>query len=104
MLVRANSIDRVDKKNAVVQRASSSAALMVPKKNSQNFGKIETRMLTPNIQPLGPQVWVTYSEENPKFGICYVLNSNATGMKFNDSTYMISNSNFTKIKYYPNTK
>ena len=25
-------------------------------------------------------------------------------MKFNDSTYMISNSNFTKIKYYPNTK
>ena len=98
--MRANSIDRMDRKNPVVQRASSSAALVIPKKNSQ----IETRNFTPNIQPLGPQVWVIYSEENPKFGICYVLNSNATGMKFNDSTYLISNSNFTKVKYYSNTK
>lgn len=106
MLIRANSIDRVDKKNHVVQRACSSAALMIPKKNiqTQNQGSFETRALSANIQPLGPQVWVTYSEENPKFGICYILNSNATGMKFNDSTYLVSNSNFTKLKYFPNTK
>ena len=25
-------------------------------------------------------------------------------MKFNDSTYLISNSNFSKVKYYSNTK
>lgn len=104
MLVRANSIDRVDKKNHVVQRACSSAALMIPKKNVQPHQSIEMKTLSSSIQPLGPQVWVTYSEENPKFGICYILNSNATGMKFNDSTYLISNSNFTKIKYFPNTK
>lgn len=33
--MRANSIDRMDRKNPVVQRASSSAALVIPKKNNQ---------------------------------------------------------------------
>lgn len=33
-----------------------------------------------------------------------MLNSHATGMKFNDSTYIISNNNFTRVKYYPNTQ
>lgn len=33
-----------------------------------------------------------------------MLNSGATGMKFNDSTCLISNSNFTKIKYYPSLR
>lgn len=51
-----------------------------------------------------PKIWVTYSEDNPKFGVCYMLNSGATGMKFNDSTCLISNSNFTKIKYYPSLR
>ena len=51
-----------------------------------------------------PKIWVTYSEDNPKFGICYMLNSGSTGMKFNDSTCLISNNNFTKIKYYPTLK
>jgi len=39
MLVRANSIDKVDKKNHVVQRACSSAALMIPKKNIQPYNQ-----------------------------------------------------------------
>lgn len=41
-----------------------------------------------------------YSEENQKFGISYILNSNAIGMRYNDSTCIISNAEFTKLKYY----
>lgn len=33
-----------------------------------------------------------------------MLNSHATGMKFNDSTCIISNNNFIKIKYYGSIK
>ncbi len=29
----------------------------------------------------------------------YILNSNAAGFKYNDSTAMVSNKNFTKVKY-----
>jgi hypothetical protein len=61
--------------------------------------KIENKQLM-NVNIHGPFIWVTYYEENPKFGISYVLNSHATGMKFNDSTCMITNGVFTKIKYY----
>ena len=50
------------------------------------------------------KIWVTYSEDNPKFGVCYMLNSGATGMKYNDSTSLVSNNNFTKIKYYPSLR
>ena len=57
VLVRASSIDRMEKKQ-VVQRASSTAALMAPKRqismsesqnNNRNHGQ-------------GPHIWVTYSE------------------------------------------
>jgi hypothetical protein len=47
----------------------------------------------------GPFVWVTFFDENPKFGIAYLLNSNAVGMKYNDSTSIISNNQFAKMKY-----
>lgn len=46
-----------------------------------------------------PYVWITFYEENPKFGIAYLLNSGATGMRFNDSTTIISNHQFQKMKY-----
>ena len=32
--------------------------------------------------------------------MCYLLNSNCTGMNFNDSTCMISNNGFLKLKYF----
>ena len=57
VLVRASSIDRMEKKQTV-QRASSTAALMAPKRQismseSQNYNKNHGQ---------GPHVWVTYSE------------------------------------------
>ncbi len=45
-------------------------------------------------------MWVIYFEENPKFGMSYMLNSNAVGMRYNDSTCLISNHEFTNFKYY----
>jgi hypothetical protein len=46
-----------------------------------------------------PYVWVSYYEENPKFGVSYLLNSNAVGMRYNDSTTLIANNGFNKMKY-----
>lgn len=31
--------------------------------------------------------------------MAYLLNSNATGMRFNDSTSIVSNNNFQRMKY-----
>jgi hypothetical protein len=52
--------------------------------------------LPPQREPL---VWITYFEENQKFGMAYLLNSNVVGMKFNDSTSIVSNNQFLKMKY-----
>jgi hypothetical protein len=46
-----------------------------------------------------PFIWVTFFEENAKFGTAYMLNTNAIGMKFNDSTVMVANQAFQKLKY-----
>jgi hypothetical protein len=100
-LVRSSSIDRVEHKQQAVQRACSTNALMLNKKQSLPKDNYSSNV---NNHGQGPFVWVTYYEENPKFGICYLLNSNATGMRFNDSTFIISNSNFTRIKYYNNIR
>jgi hypothetical protein len=54
---------------------------------------------TPNAIQSGPYVWITFFEENPKFGMAYLLNSNATGMRFNDSTTLVSSHQFQKMKY-----
>jgi hypothetical protein len=60
--------------------------------------KPETKPLqVPPQQP--PFVWVTFFEENAKFGTAYMLNSNAIGMKFNDSTGMVANSPFQRLRY-----
>ena len=45
------------------------------------------------------KVWVSYFEENPKFGMGYLLNSNATGFRYNDATIMIINSKMNSLKY-----
>lgn len=58
--------------------------------------KIVSNMTAPHN---GPLVWITFFEENPKFGTAYLLSSNATGMRFNDSTTLISNCQFQKMKY-----
>jgi hypothetical protein len=47
----------------------------------------------------GALIWVTFFEENPKFGVAYLLNSNSVGMKFNDSTCLVANVGFTRLKY-----
>lgn len=36
--------------------------------------------------------------------MCYLLNNNSTGMNFNDSTALISNCTFTRIKYFELTQ
>ena len=95
-MVRAQSNERLDQRDHAIQRACSTDVLM-PKKKS--FSKEQMPVALQKKCQEGPVVWVTYFESNPKFGISYILNSNAIGMKFNDSTYMISNSNFTKLKY-----
>jgi len=56
------------------------------------------------VQPAPPSqtapfVWIAFFEENPKFGMAYLLNSNATGMRFNDSTTIVSNNQCQKMKY-----
>lgn len=43
---------------------------------------------------------MVYFEENPKFGMSYMLNSNAVGMRYNDSTSLISNYEFNIFKYF----
>lgn len=101
MLVRASSIDRIEKKSEMGPRACSTAALMLPRRQ---ISSSEIHRSGNKNHGQGPHIWVTYSEENPKFGLCYMLNSHATGMKFNDSTYIISNNNFTRIKYYATTR
>jgi hypothetical protein len=104
VLVRASSIDRVENRQQVVQRACSTNALMINKR--QNLSR-ENHQFNPSLannHGQGPFVWVSYYEENPKFGVCYLLNSNATGMRFNDSTFIISNSNFTRVKYHTNLR
>lgn len=47
----------------------------------------------------GPLIWISFFEENVKFGMAYMLNSNATGMRFNDSTTIVSNHQFANMKY-----
>lgn len=97
-MVRAQSNDRIEHRNHVIQRACSTNALM-QKKKSFTTKDILPSVTTNKGHDQGPHIWVTYFESNPKFGVSYILNSNAAGMKFNDSTYIISNSNFTKLKY-----
>lgn len=48
----------------------------------------------------GPFVWVVLSDQNPKFGMAYILNSNAIGMRYNDSTSLVSNAEFLHFKYF----
>jgi len=85
-----------------VQRACSTNALTIHKKQNITRDSYTYNQGNANNHGQGPFVWVTYYEENPKFGVCYLLNSNATGMRFNDSTFLISNSNFTRVKYHIN--
>lgn len=45
------------------------------------------------------KVWVSYWSENPRYGLGYLFNSNATGFRYNDSTCMISNKKMTNFRY-----
>jgi hypothetical protein len=77
------------------QRAASSTTLV-----GHKFIVKKTIQDEPPVDIKGPEIWVTHHVDNPKFGICYLLNSNSAGMNFNDSTCLISNGTFTKIKYF----
>jgi len=77
------------------QRAASSTALV-----GHKFAKKKSIHEEPPVEVGGPEVWVTHHVENPKFGMCYLLNSNSTGMQFNDSTCLVSNAGFTRVKYF----
>ncbi len=92
-IIRANSTDRIQ--NNQVKRAASTAVLI---KNQPVISKVQTKLSQRN--KYGPFVWVVYYEQNPKFGMSYILNSNAVGMRYNDSTSLISNSDFNEFKYY----
>lgn len=96
-LVRTNSIEQLNKNN-YGQRAASTAALTRGRMLSSR-----TDLQKP-VQPLpqtstAPFVWITFYDENVKFGMAYILNSGATGMRFNDSTTIISNAQLQKMKY-----
>lgn len=51
------------------------------------------------MQKHGPEIWVTQHDNNPRFGISYLLNCNISGMNFNDKTCLISNQGYTKVRY-----
>lgn len=53
------------------------------------------------------KIWVTYFIENPKYGMGYMLNSNAVGFKYNDSSVAVTNCKHNRMKYIeydPTTK
>jgi hypothetical protein len=70
------------------QRAASSTTLV-----GHKFIVKKTIQDEPPVDIKGPEIWVTHHVDNPKFGI-------SAGMNFNDSTCLISNGTFTKIKYF----
>jgi hypothetical protein len=96
-LVRTNSIEQLNRNN-YGQRAASTAALTRGRMLSSRTNLHSNAPPTLPTQT-APFVWVTFFEENPKFGMAYLLNSNAIGMRFNDSTTIISNTQFQKMKY-----
>ena len=98
--MRTNSIHSIEQaaRTHYGQRAASTAALTRGRMLSS------VRREAPKPQPTAtpqqqPQVWVTYFEENAKFGVAYQLNSNAVGMRYNDSTTLIANCGFGSMKY-----
>lgn len=86
-----------EENNQPPQRAASSTAL-VGHKFIMKKASIEEPVAPPEIR--GPEIWVSHFVENPKFGLCYLLNNNSTGMNFNDTTVLISNCTFARIKYF----
>jgi polo-like kinase 1 len=94
-LMRTNSIEQLSKPN-YGQRAASTTTLA---RGRMLSSKIEVPKTLPSNPQQPPFVWVTFFEENPKFGTAYMLNSNSMGMKFNDSTCLIANNHFLKMKY-----
>ena len=96
ILMRANSIEQLSKPN-YGQRAASTTTLV---RGRMLSSKIEVPKAQPtNHYQQPPFVWVTFFEENPKFGTAYMLNSHAVGMKFNDSTCFIASKEFARMKY-----
>ena len=96
-LMRTNSITELNKNN-YGQRAASTAALTRGRMLSSRTDLHKPVQPTQTTQT-APFVWITFFEENPKFGMAYLLNSNATGMRFNDSTTIVSNCQFQRMKY-----
>jgi len=96
-LVRTNSIEQLNKNN-YGQRAASTAALTRGRMLSSRTD-LQKSTPPPVQTAMAPFVWITFYEENTKFGMAYILNSGATGMRFNDSTTLISNTQFQKLKY-----
>jgi hypothetical protein len=97
VLVRASSIGKMESKQPQpMQRACSTNALMLTKKLS--LTRVSSSVSSGNPGQ-GPLVWVSYFEENPKYGLCYLLNSGAAGMKFIGSSFLIANCGFSRVKY-----
>jgi hypothetical protein len=80
-----------------LQRASSAAGLIQRKKSS--FKEHVSSSNNPGQIKSSIPVRVIYYEENPKFGVSYMLSSNAIGMRYNDSTCIVTNSVQSKMKY-----
>jgi hypothetical protein len=101
LLMRTNSIEQLARPNYGHRAASTTTlarARMLSSKIELPTNKPEPKpLLVPPQQP--PFVWVTFFEENAKFGTAYMLNSNAIGMKFNDSTGMVANQGFLRLRY-----
>lgn len=93
--MRTNSIEQLTRVNCG-QRAASTTTLAHGRMLSS---KIEAPKPQPTVFQQAPYCWITFFEENPKFGTAYMLNSNSVGMRFNDSTCIISNAHYNRLKY-----
>jgi hypothetical protein len=97
ILMRTNSIEQLSKPT-YGHRAASTTAFTRKRMLSPKVD-LPSRPAPAQVVQQPPFAWVTCFEENAKFGTAYMLNSNAVGMKFNDSTGMVATCSFQRIRY-----
>lgn len=93
-----SKINSVDKSLKPSNRVFSAASL-TDKLSKTKTHNLESRTKNIDLVAKGAKVWVTYFEDNPKFGMAFLLNSGAVGFRFNDKSVIVSNSKATEFKY-----
>lgn len=93
-----SKINSVDKSLKPSNRVFSAASL-TDKLSKTKTHNLESKTKNIDLVAKGAKVWVTYFEDNPKFGMAFLLNSGAVGFRFNDKSVIVSNSKATEFKY-----